>query len=73
MLSQVRPTISAICDDVPAVPGVGAEFDPEMHEAIDLAPVDAAQDGRITVEYLRGYKLGDKLLRAAKVQVGKAA
>ena len=58
---------------VEVVPGVGAEFDPEMHEAIDLAPVDAAQDGRITVEYLRGYKLGDKLLRAAKVQVGKAA
>ncbi len=58
---------------VEPVPAVGSAFDPELHEAIDLAPVDAAQDGRITVEYLRGYKLGDKLLRAAKVQVGKAA
>lgn len=57
---------------VEAVPSVGSDFNPEIHEAIDTALVDADQDGKVTAEYSRGYKLGDKLLRPAKVQVGKA-
>lgn len=57
---------------VEAVPSTGSVFDPEIHEAIDTAQVDADQDGKVTAEYSRGYKLGDKLLRPAKVQVGKA-
>lgn len=56
---------------VEAVPTTGANFDPELHEAIDVAEVDADQDGKITAEYSRGYKFGDKLLRPARVQVGK--
>ncbi len=51
---------------------VGAAFDPEMHQAIDTVDVDAEQDGKITAEYARGYKFGDRLLRPANVQVGKA-
>ncbi len=57
---------------VEAIPSVGVVFDPELHEAIDTAPVEAEQDGKVTAEYSRGYKLGDRLLRPAKVQVGKA-
>jgi molecular chaperone GrpE len=56
---------------VEAVPSIGAEFDPELHEAIDMTEVDADGDGKITAEYSRGYKFGDKLLRPARVQVGK--
>lgn len=56
---------------VDAVPSVGAAFDPQIHEAIDMIDVDSDQDGIVTAEYSRGYKLGDKLLRPAKVQVGK--
>ncbi len=55
---------------VEAVPSVGENFDPEIHEAVDM--VEADEDGLITKEYARGYKLGDKLLRPARVQVGKA-
>lgn len=55
---------------VEAVPSVGENFDPEIHEAVDM--VEADEDGLITKEYARGYKLGDKLLRPASVQVGKA-
>ena len=54
------------------VPGVGSKFDPELHEAVDMKPVDPDQDGMITAEYSRGYRLGDRLLRPARVQVGKA-
>jgi molecular chaperone GrpE (heat shock protein) len=57
---------------VETVPGVGAKFDPELHEAVDMKPVDPDEDGIITAEYSRGYRLGDRLLRPARVQVGKA-
>lgn len=57
---------------VEAVSSVGSNFDPEMHEAIDTAEVDAEQDGKVTAEYSRGYRFGDRLLRPARVQVGKA-
>lgn len=54
------------------VPGVGAKFDPEIHEAIDTAEVEPEKEGIITAEHQRGYRLGDRLIRPAKVQVGKA-
>jgi molecular chaperone GrpE len=57
---------------VEVVPAVGAAFDPELHEAIDMAEVDPEKDGSITAEYSRGYRFGDRLLRPARVQVGKA-
>ncbi len=50
---------------------VGTKFDPELHEAVDMVAVEAENDDKITAEYSRGYKFGDKLLRPAKVQVGK--
>ena len=56
---------------VEAVPSVGAEFNPELHEAVDMVAVEPENDGRITAEYSRGYKFGDRLLRPARVQVGK--
>lgn len=55
---------------VEAVSAVGAKFDPELHEAVDV--VLAAEDDLITKEYSRGYKFGERLLRPARVQVGRA-
>lgn len=57
---------------VEPIVSVGAEFDPELHEAVDMAAVDPEDDGKITKEYSRGYKFGERLLRPARVQVGKA-
>ncbi len=57
---------------VEPVPSIGVRFDPELHEAIDMAEVDAEEDGLITAEYSSGYRLGDRLLRPARVQVGRA-
>ncbi len=57
---------------VEAVPSIGVEFNPEVHEAIDTTEVDAENEGKVTAEYSRGYKFGDRLLRPARVQVGKA-
>ena len=57
---------------VEPIASVGADFDPELHEAVDMVPADAENDGKIIGEYARGYRFGDKLLRPARVQVGKA-
>jgi molecular chaperone GrpE len=53
------------------VASVGERFDPELHEAVDMKQVDPADDGKITAEYSRGYRFGDRLLRPARVQVGR--
>jgi molecular chaperone GrpE len=57
---------------VEPIAAVGTDFNPELHEAIDAIEADADEDGKITSEYSRGYKFGEKLLRPARVQVGKA-
>ena len=57
---------------VEPVDSVGADFDPEIHEAVDMVAVDAENDGKIIAEYARGYRFGNKLLRPARVKVGKA-
>lgn len=56
---------------VEPVPAVGTDFNPELHEAIDMVETGAEDDGKITGEYSRGYKFGERLLRPAKVQVGR--
>lgn len=56
---------------VEPIPAVGTKFDPELQEAIDMAEVETEKDGTVTAEYSRGYKFGERLLRAARVQVGK--
>src|SRR5215204_5585663 len=50
---------------VEAVPSIGANFDPEIHEAIDTTEVDEENDGKVTAEYSRGYKFDGRLLRPA--------
>ena len=57
---------------VESISSVGSDFDPEIHEAVDMTPTDPENDGKITAEYSRGYRFGDKLLRPARVQVGRA-
>jgi molecular chaperone GrpE len=57
---------------VEPVTAVGSPFDPELHEAVDTLDVEPERDGQVTAEYSRGYKLGDRLLRPARVQVGRA-
>ncbi|MCS6874531.1 MAG: nucleotide exchange factor GrpE [Pyrinomonadaceae bacterium] len=57
---------------VEPIPSIGTDFNPEIHEAIDTIEVEPEKEGKVTLEYQTGYKIGEKLLRPAKVQVGKA-
>ncbi|MEP7341395.1 MAG: nucleotide exchange factor GrpE [Acidobacteriota bacterium] len=51
----------------------GEDFNPEVHEAVEIVPVDAEQDNKVIAEYQTGYKFGDRLLRPARVRVGRAS
>ena len=55
------------------IDSVGSMFDPELHEAVELVDCAKEDDGKVVGEFSKGYKVGDKLLRAARVQVGKAS
>lgn len=54
------------------VGAAGETFDPELHEAVDTIEVGPERDGIVTQEYSRGYRIGNRLLRPARVQVGRA-
>lgn len=48
------------------------EFDPNMHEAVVMEPVDdESQDGLIIGTLRKGYRLAGRVIRAAQVRVGK--
>ncbi len=54
------------------VPGEGAPFDPNVHEALAIAPVtDPAQDNKVLVVHTTGYSVKGKVLQAAQVVIGK--
>jgi len=59
--------------NVEPVAAVGEAFNPELHEAVDTAEVDPEMDGTVIEEYSRGFRIGDRLLRPARVKVGRAA
>src|SRR5205085_597041 len=50
----------------------GQPFDPEIHEAVDTVEVEPEREGMVTEQYSRGYRLGNQLLRPARVQVGRS-
>ena len=47
----------------------GEPFDPHVHEAVATTPVEGAASGTVVEVYQAGYKLGDDVLRPAKVVV----
>jgi molecular chaperone GrpE len=47
----------------------GEQFDPQHHEAVAQQPVEGAQPGTIVEVYQRGYRLGESILRPARVVV----
>jgi molecular chaperone GrpE len=56
---------------VERIEAVGQPFDPELHEAVETATVKPEDEGKVLAEHSRGYKIGDRLLRPARVKVGR--
>jgi molecular chaperone GrpE len=58
--------------DVHPIDAMGADFDPNVHEAVMHETSPAHRDGEVIGELRKGYMLGDRLLRPAMVKVAKA-
>jgi len=74
LLEGLRGTLNGFemalaASGVEPIPAIGEQFNPELHEAVDT--VEAEDEGLITAEYGRGFRLGTRLLRPARVQVGR--
>ncbi len=56
---------------VSEIEAVGKEFDVDVHEAVARFPIDGKNSGEIIDVVQKGYKLGDKVIRYAKVVVAE--
>ena len=58
---------------VEPIESVGEQFNPERHEAVETAEVEPKDEGKVLEEYAPGYRIGERLLRPARVKVGRAS
>ena len=56
---------------VEPIDAAGEMFDPELHEAVETVEVVPEDEGKVIAQHTRGYKIGDRLLRPARVKVGR--
>ena len=66
-LTQFQDVLRGI--GVEEIKAVGEKFDPQWHDAVAYENNDEAAEGVIIKQWNCGYKLGDKLLRPARVIV----
>ena len=50
---------------------LGQPFDPDLHDAIGMEASPEHEDGTIIAEIEPGYRMGDKVIRPARVKVAK--
>jgi molecular chaperone GrpE len=67
----VRSEISAALARVgiEAFSPLGETFDPNLHEAMAQQPVEGATSGTVAEVYQNGYRMGDTVIRPARVLV----
>jgi molecular chaperone GrpE len=56
---------------VTVIESLGADFDPNLHQAVVHEASEAHREGEVMEEMQRGYTLGERLLRPAMVKVAK--
>lgn len=56
---------------VEAVDPTGEKFDPQLHEALAKQPADGAESGHVVETMQKGYRLGEQLIRPARVVVAE--
>jgi molecular chaperone GrpE len=69
ILNQFKEVL--VNHNVVAFHSKGEMFDPHRHEAVEIEETTEHKDGIILHEFLKGYKSGDRILRAARVKVAK--
>jgi len=69
----INQKLSSLLDGegIEPIPAEGQAFDPQIHEAITNEENDEVESGFIIEVVQQGYKLGDRVIRPAKVRVSK--
>ena len=67
IFKQLNGVLDAL--GVKPISAVGEHFDPHIHEAVVTKPTDEYEPDTVMQEIIRGYRLGDKLIRPALVKV----
>jgi molecular chaperone GrpE len=70
ILTQFKDVLAG--QGVVSVDSKGTHFDPHKHEAVEMIETDDQEPGTIIEECVRGYKMGDRTIRPARVKVVKA-
>jgi molecular chaperone GrpE len=70
ILAQFKDVLAS--NGVIAVDSQGKAFDPHAHEAIEMVETDDYPSGMIVEESVKGYKMGERIIRAARVKVSKS-
>jgi len=55
--------------DVTSIEALGSSFDPSFHQAMTQVPTDQHPPNTVVEEFLKGYMIKDRLLRASMVSV----
>ena len=70
VFTKLRNTLLA--RGVKAMETLGHEFNPDLHEAVTEIPAASEElKGKIVDEVMKGYYMNDKIIRHAKVVIGK--
>ncbi len=67
---QLRDTLKSM--GLTEYSGLGEEFDPALHEAVGVVRTNAHPENIIVEEISKGYKVGDRVIKPAKVLVSKS-
>lgn len=70
VLDQIKKFLHEM-DNVESYDPLGEAFDPELHDAMAMQPADGVESGIVLEVFEKGYKAGDRILRAAKVIVSQ--
>jgi molecular chaperone GrpE len=62
---------SLVRNGVEAVDPTGERFDPNLHEALSTQAADGAEAGTVVETMQKGYRLGEQLIRPARVVVAE--
>ena len=69
ILKHLREVLEA--QGVTAIETCGADFDPNLHEAVQMIESGNHRSNEVVEELQRGYRMGERLLRCSRVVVAR--
>lgn len=72
-LKMIRSQIDAVleAEGVRCIDAVGAQFDPNKHDAVIAVELDGHADNEIVEEFQRGYEASGRVIRPSMVKVNR--